>query len=106
MATDGAGASGNPNDGTDSDSNALPLSVLGMTSAEVTLRAAAPILEADQASKGVDDRQSNLTVDFGLFLGTPESLAHTGAELPLRQAGLLFGLGLVLLMASRRRREE
>ena len=106
MATDGAGVSGNPNDGTDSDSNALPLSVLGMTSAEVTLRAAAPILEADQASKGVDDRQSNLTVDFGLFLGTPESLAHTGAELPLRQAGLLFGLGLVLLMASRRRREE
>ncbi len=106
MSTDGAGVSGNPNDGTDSDSNALPLTVSGVSAAEVTLRAAAPIHEADPASQGVDDRQSNLTVDFGLYLGTPESLAHTGADVPLRRAGLLFGLGLFLLMAARRRREE
>ena len=77
----------------------LPLTVSGILSAEVTLKAAAPINEADPASTGLDDRQSNLTVDFGLVLGTPESLAHTGADLPLRQAGLLFGLGLVLLLA-------
>ncbi|NTV38413.1 MAG: hypothetical protein HGA51_00420, partial [Demequinaceae bacterium] len=106
MATDGAGVSGSPDDGNDSDSNALPLSVSGIKSAPVTLVAAAPILEAQLASQGVDDRQSNLTVDFGLFLGTP--LAFTGADVdvPLRQAGLLVGLGLLLLFAARRRREQ
>jgi len=106
MATDGAGVSGNPNDGADSDSNALPLSVSGIKSAPVTLRAAAPVLEAQLASQGLDDRQSDLTVDFGLFLGTP--LAFTGADVdvPLRQAGLLVGLGMILLFAARRRREE
>lgn len=106
MATDGAGVSGNPNDGTDSDSNALPLSVSGIKSAPVTLRAAAPVREAQVASRGLDDRQSDLTVDFGLYLGTP--LAFTGADVdvPLRQAGLLVGLGLILLLAARRRRED
>jgi len=106
MATDGAEVSGNPNDGTDSDSNALPLSVSGIKSAPVTLRAAAPILEAQSASRGLDDRQSDLTVDFGLYLGTP--LAFTGADVdvPLRQAGLLVGLGLILLFAARRRSED
>ncbi len=106
MATDGAGVSDDPNDGTDSDSNALPLSVTGIKSAPVTLRAAAPVLEDDPASASLDDRQSDLTVDFGLFLGTP--LAFTGADVdvPLRQAGLLVGLGLLLLLVARRRNED
>lgn len=104
--TDGAGAAADPSDGTDSDSNALALTTTGVRSAELVLKAAAPTGEVDSASEGVQDRQSNLTVDFG-FVRAPV-LAFTGADVEgsLRTVALLVALGALLLIGSRRRKES
>jgi len=116
MVTDGAGISPDPDDEVDSDSNGVPLpgqavngvgfqlQLTGVQSAPVTLVAAAPTRDAQSASAGLDDRKSDLTVDFG-FVRAPE-LAFTGADVgeATRLALALLLAGLAMLVASRRRR--
>ncbi len=114
--TDGAAISSDPNDGTDSDSNGpvvtvppgpalgLALMASGVESATVTLRAAAPIDEDDPASSGLDDRQSDLTLDFGFIRA--DELAFTGADVggTVGNAAALVLLGLALVVGGRRKR--
>jgi hypothetical protein len=115
--TDGAGVSTDPGDGTDSDSNApvtsaptaktlaAKLIANGVESAQVTLVAAAPVNEDDAASAGLDDRQSDLTIDFGFIRA--DELAFTGANVNglLGNAAALLLLGFGLIIVGRRRRE-
>jgi protocatechuate 3,4-dioxygenase beta subunit len=94
--------SGNPDDEVDSDNNGLPLEDGSVWSEVVTLVAAAPMNEWDPASYGIQDRMSDLTVDFGIV---EIVLGETGVE---PKTGIWTAVGLVLagfiLLLVRRRR--
>jgi LPXTG-motif cell wall-anchored protein len=96
--------SADPDDEVDSDNNGLPLADGSVWSEVVTLVAAAPMNEWDPASYGIQDRMSDLTVDFGIV---EIVLSETGVE---PNAGIFAALGLILggfvLLFIRRRRRE
>jgi protocatechuate 3,4-dioxygenase beta subunit len=104
-ATTGPGVSNDPDDELDSDSNGLTLPDFSVWSEVVTLIAAAPMFEDDPASVGLDDRMSNLTVDFGLVRSS--EFADTGfAGSNLLAAALaLMSVGVFLVVIRRRKRE-
>lgn len=105
-ATTGPGLSADPDDELDSDSNGLTLPDFSVWSGVVTLVAAAPVAEADPASVGLDDRMSDLTVDFGLVRSSEfADTGLAGSDL-LAFALALMGIGLFLVVVRRRGRES
>ena len=90
-----------PDDEVDSDNNGLPLADGSVWSEIVTLVAAAPINEWDPASYGIQDRMSDLTVDFGIV---EIVLGETGVEprTGIWTAVSLMVAGFFLLFLRRR----
>ncbi len=104
-ATTGPGLSSDPDDEIDSDSNGLTMPDFSVWSGVVTLVAAAPILEIDPATVGIDDRMSDLTIDFGLVKSSEfADTGFAGANL-LAAALALLAVGLFLVLARRRGRD-
>ena len=97
-ATTGAGASANPDNGLDDDSNGADAAD-GVRSAVLSLVASMPTLEPEGYYTVADDRLSDLTLDVGLV---ELVLAETGmdAEAPLKWMAWFLGLGLTLILGS------